>query len=105
VLSMSQSQPVYDYVTQLQQGIILVDSALIQAQVEAEYRALFGNDLSLDANTPQGMLITAEVLARIAVADNNAALANQINPNVAGGIFLDAILALTDPFVRFPANP
>jgi|GEM_PF-649060 len=102
---MSQSQPVYDYVTQLQQGIILVDSALIQAQVEAEYRALFGNDLSLDANTPQGMLITAEVLARIAVADNNAALANQINPNVAGGIFLDAILALTDPFVRFPANP
>ena len=41
------------------------------------------------------MLIAAETLARTEVVNNNAALANQINPNNAGGVFLDAILALT----------
>lgn len=40
------------------------------------------------------MLITAETESRDAVARNNAALANQINPNIAGGVFLDAIWAL-----------
>src|SRR5690606_33094150 len=38
---------------------------------------------------------TAEVEARDAVARNNATLANQINPDLAGGVFLDAIWALT----------
>ena len=41
------------------------------------------------------MLITAEALSRAAVVNNNAAVANQINPNVAGGVFLDAIMAFT----------
>lgn len=100
---MSSSPPVYDYISGLNQGVIIVDSAVIAAQVIEEYQSLFGMDLNTDANTPQGMLINAETLARIAVADNNAALANQINPNIAGGIFLDAIIALTDPFIRFPA--
>jgi len=47
------------------------------------------------ANTPQGALITAETIARSNVLRNNAAVANQINPNLAGGVFLDAIWALT----------
>jgi hypothetical protein len=34
-------------------------------------------------------------LARDSVIDNNAQVANQINPNYAGGVFLDAIWALT----------
>jgi uncharacterized phage protein gp47/JayE len=54
-------------------------------------------------DTPQGVLITAETLARDAVLRNNAALANQINPNLAGGVFLDAILALTGS-ARDPAE-
>ncbi len=91
---------VYTYINST--GLIETDAATIQNEVSAEYQAAFGTDLVVpDVNnpqassTPQGLLINAETQARIAVADNNAALANQINPNVAGGIFLDAILALT----------
>lgn len=95
--------PVYNYVTDT--GVIVVDAAFIEQQVIEEYQALFGSELVVTANTPQGMLIQAEVQARIAVAENNAKLANQINPNYAGGIFLDDIMALTNPYGRTAASP
>lgn len=84
---------VYNYITTT--GVITTDADVIQTEVQTEYTNTFGEDLNLAPNTPQGILITTEVLARTAVADNNAALANQINPNEAGGVYLDALLALT----------
>ena len=39
----------------------------------------------------------------MALIDNNAALANQINPLVAGGVFLDALMSLTGGY-RLPAT-
>lgn len=92
---------VYDYITNT--GIILTDAAVIQTEVQNEYLTAFGSDLNLAPNTPQGILISTETLARIAAADNNAVLANQINPNEAGGVFLDALLALTGSS-RIPAT-
>jgi hypothetical protein len=83
---------VYTYV--LETGVITPEASNIQAEVIAEYQSVFGMDLSTAPNTPQGLLINAETQARIAAASNNATLANQINPNFAGGVFLDAILAL-----------
>lgn len=83
----------YNYI--IPTGVIVPDTSDIQAQVEAEYKEAFGEDISIDPSTPQGVLIQAEVLARSNVVRNNAALANQINPNLAGGVFLDALLALT----------
>lgn len=76
-------------------GVIVPDTATVQTTVENEYKAVFGQDLVTTANTPQGVLITAEVAARSEVLRNNATVANQINPNLAGGVFLDAIWALT----------
>ncbi len=76
-------------------GLIVPDTAAVQAEVEAEYKAVFGQDLVVTPNTPQGVLIAAEVTARANILRNNAAVANQINPNLAGGVFLDAIWALT----------
>jgi hypothetical protein len=76
-------------------GVIVPDTGALQTTVENEYKAVFGQDLIVTPNTPQGVLITAEVSARSGVLRNNAALANQINPNLAGGVFLDAIWALT----------
>lgn len=76
-------------------GVILADTADILTDVEDEYKNAFGQDLIVTPDTPQGVLIVAETLARDAIIRNNAALANQINPNIAGGVFLDAILALT----------
>lgn len=83
----------YAYITD--SGVILPDTADLQATVQDEYRSVFGANLVVTPNTPQGVLITAEVIARANVLANNAALANQINPNLAGGVFLDAIWALT----------
>lgn len=90
---------VYNYVAET--GLITVDAGVILTQVSEEYKNVFGQDLAVptdtspeSASTPQGALIVSEALARIAVANNNVAIANQINPNIAGGIFLDALLAL-----------
>jgi len=83
----------YGFVTST--GVIVPDTATLQTAVENEWREAFGADLVVTADTPQGVLITAEVLARDAIVRNNAALANQINPDLAGGVFLDAIWKLT----------
>lgn len=76
-------------------GVIVPDTAALQTEVENEFKAALGQDLITTANTPQGVLITGEVTARSNVLLNNATVANQINPNLAGGVFLDAIWALT----------
>lgn len=83
----------YQYLTET--GVIIPDTSETLDTVRAEFRAAFGDDLDVSAETPQGLLITAETLARDAVIRNNADLANQINPNIAGGVFLDAIWAIT----------
>lgn len=81
----------YDYIVST--GVIVPDTADLLAEVQAEWKEALGDDLIVTPDTPQGVLITGEVLAREGVAANNAALANQINPNLAGGVFLDAICA------------
>lgn len=90
---------VYEYVVNT--GAIVPNTVDIRTSIENEYLALFGSTLSLSPSSPQGLLITAETTSRDAVARNNAQLANQINPNLAGGIYLDAIGALTQT-VRKP---
>lgn len=76
-------------------GVIVPDTETIRTGVQQEYLDAFGDDLNIAPNTPQGILIDLETLGRTAVAENNAALANQINPDLAGGIFVDALLSLT----------
>lgn len=82
----------YQYLTS--QGVIVPDTSTLRDDVESEYRSVFGQDLDVNPETPQGALITMEIENRDAVVRNNAELANQINPDLAGGIFLDAIWAL-----------
>lgn len=83
----------YNYI--VNQGVIVPDTSDIRAQVEAEFKAVFGNDLITEPSTPQGALITRITEERSAIARNNAELANQINPSLSGGIFLDGLTALT----------
>lgn len=75
-------------------GVIIPDTATLREQVENEFRDVFGQEIDLSPETPQGVLVTMEVENRDAIARNNAELANQINPDIAGGVFLDAIWAL-----------
>lgn len=93
-----------DYGFIVETGVIVPDTSEQLTQVHAEYRAAFGDDLDVSPETPQGVLIAAETESRDSVARNNAALANQINPNLAGGVFLDAIWAITGG-ARFVATP
>ena len=85
--------PPYDFINET--GTIVVDTSGVQVEIEGEYQATFGADIDLDPETPEGILIAAETTSRVGIATNNAQLANQINPNLAGGIFLDALWALT----------
>lgn len=75
-------------------GVIVADTSDVLDTVTAEFQTAFGVDMPMDPETPQGLLVTAETAARTGVAENNAALANQINPREAGGIYLEAICAL-----------
>lgn len=92
----------YQYVTET--GLIVPDTSTVLEEVQDEFRVALGSDLIVSPSTPQGVLITAETVARTNVIENNAAVANQINPNLAGGVFLDAIWALTGGG-RFKATP
>ncbi|UEK60874.1 baseplate J/gp47 family protein [Providencia rettgeri] len=82
----------YQYITS--QGVIVPDTSTLRDDVENEFKSVFGQQLDVNPETPQGALITMEVENRDAVVRNNAELANQINSDLAGGIFLDAIWAL-----------
>ncbi|MGW8304373.1 MAG: baseplate J/gp47 family protein [Achromobacter pulmonis] len=84
-----------DYSFIVNRGVIVPDTATTRAQVEAEFRAVFGDDMPTDPATPQGLLITRITEERDAIARNNAELANQINPALSGGVFLDSLMALT----------
>lgn len=75
-------------------GVIVPDTAALRKEVEDEFRTVFGQSINLSPETPQGVLATMEIENRDAIVRNNAELANQINPDIAGGIFLDAIWAL-----------
>lgn len=82
----------YDYVNET--GVIVPDTSDIKATVESEYKSALGQDLDTTSSTPQGRLIEAETLARTNVLATNALIANQLNPNTASGVFLDAQCAI-----------
>jgi len=82
----------YNYITDT--GAISPDTETVLMEVQKEWTDNFGTSLDLGSSTPQGTMITAEVIARTGVIKNNSELANQINPNLAYGTFLDSIAAL-----------
>ena len=79
-----------------QTGIITADTSDIQSDVIAEYKDNFGDDFVADSGSVGSVLVTAETIARAQGQTNVAMVANQINPDLAGGIFLDAIWAITN---------
>jgi len=83
----------YDYVTTT--GLIVPDTSSTLATVQSFWTTAFGADLVVAPSTPQGVVISTEVTSLNSTINNNSVISNQINPNYAGGVFLDAILALT----------
>lgn len=91
----------YQYIND--SGVIIADTDEVKSDVQAEWKEALGQDLVLDDDTPQGQLIDAETVARTNVMRGCAQLANQINPNIAGGVWLDAICSWLDIY-REPAT-
>ena len=83
----------YNYETQ--SGIIVPDTTQTLANVQEEFKKLFGSDLDLTASTPQGVLIAALTLERQETAVLCAWIANQFNPSLNSGTYKDAVCALT----------
>jgi uncharacterized phage protein gp47/JayE len=82
----------FDYIAAT--GVIVPDTSNVLTDVQSEWVGALGANINLDPATQQGVLITGEVTARTGVVNANAKVANQINPNLAGGLFLDALCAL-----------
>ena len=82
----------YNYI--VENGVIVPDTSQIKTQVEAEWRLIAGEDATIDSSSFEGRLVDAKTNNRIGVARNNAELANQLNPNMANGSFVDAHLSL-----------
>lgn len=82
----------YNYV--IGTGVIVPDDAAIRAEVQTELEAIFGADQDFSETGFLGKLAATKSLERIGIAANTAKMANQINPNMQEGLFIDAGLAL-----------
>jgi hypothetical protein len=83
----------YEYVVAT--GLIVPDTATILEEVKDEWREVYGADVILEPETSQGAIVVMDTEVRDATVRNNVAVANQINPDYSGGVFLDAVWALT----------
>jgi len=72
-------------------GLIVPDVSTLRDDVRTEAKEAFGENLSVEDETPQGRIIESFALLRAAVLGLNADTANQININLATGRTLDAI--------------
>lgn len=75
-------------------GLIVPDTAALLEEVKDEWRAVYGADITLEPETTQGAIVVQDTEVRDNTVRNNVAVANQINPDYAGGVWLDAIWAL-----------
>ncbi|MEG0207020.1 hypothetical protein [Citrobacter sp.] len=78
-------------------GIISVDSEDMLSDVQKEWTDIYGTNLDLAAETPQGTMIGGEATNRIGLMKNNADIANMMNPNYSYSTYLDAVCAWLMP--------
>lgn len=82
----------YDY--QTDKGVIVPDTSTVLADIEAEMRELFGQNLDTAPSTTQGRLIELFQRSRTFTIYAMAAISNMLNLNRASGFLLDDIGAL-----------
>lgn len=82
----------YDYITG--SGVIVPDTSTILADVQQEWRDVFGQNLSVEPETPQGRIIEMIARQRVFTVQMSAAISNVMNLNKAYGFVLDDLGAL-----------
>ena len=82
----------YDYITET--GVIVPDTETVLSELQAMMRELFGQDMDLTAETPQGRLLEMWVRNREFCIQICAMVSNMLNLNKASGFVLDDLGAL-----------
>jgi len=92
----------YDY--DRDTGLIVPDTSTLKSDVQGEFKLALGSNMDLTDATPQGRLVDGEVTARSNVIAYTAGIANQINPDQSGGVFLASLFSLMGgtPYVSTP---
>lgn len=89
---MAQYANYYDYLTG--SGVIVPDTSNVLSDVQAEWKEVFGNDLSVDPETPQGRIIEMIARQRVFTLQMAAATSNMLNIDKAYGFILDDVGSL-----------
>lgn len=82
----------YEYITG--QGVIVPDTSVVLADVQNEFREIFGDDLDVTPTTPQGRLIELFQRNRTFCIQICALVSNMLNLNRASGFVLDDLGSL-----------
>ena len=88
------AEQAYTYITE--QGVVVPDTSEVLEQVQKEWRSALGEDLSLEASTPQGRIMEMQAMGRATTLQLIALMANMMNPNLAFGMGLDALAAFSN---------
>lgn len=82
----------YDYITET--GVIVPDTETVLSELQSMMRELFGQDMDLTAETPQGRLLEMWTRNREFCIQICAMVSNMLNLNKASGFVLDDLGAL-----------
>ena len=82
----------YDYITEI--GVIVPDTETILSELQAMMREMFGQDMDLTPETPQGRLLEMWTRNREFCIQICAMVSNMLNLNKASGFVLDDLGAL-----------
>lgn len=82
----------YEYLTGT--GVIVPDTSNVLKDVQDEWKEVFGNDLSVEPETPQGRIIEMIARQRIFTLQMAASTSNMLNIDKAYGFVLDDIGSL-----------
>lgn len=75
----------------------------IVAELQAAYREIYGQEIDLSSNTPDGQRIGIEAKARLDMQSYGVALYNSLDPDLATGLSQDSIIKISG-ITRRPAT-
>ena len=97
------SSPTLPTFTADQNGIQIQTMQEIIDELVAGYKVIYGSDIDVNPNTPDGQRIGIEAKARLDMQSFGALLYNQLDPDLSMGTFLDKIIKFSG-ITRSPAT-
>lgn len=83
-----------------QDGILIQTFAQVFNELADGYRAIYGNDINLDQESPDGQRVGIEARERVDMQGLALSIYNSLDPDLATGLSLNRLLKLTGLFLR-----